>query len=287
MTGAVSYFKDRFAGGRTMSKAAASGWTKRPDAVDSYYKDNVVHYVNGSLRARYRGRRRLKCAHDHGNSWSAWHHQRFRDRHLDDRQADPEPGCTLRRYRIYLPEQSVAAGRFVPQAVDYPANDSVKTFSHIVPRFGATYDLAGDGKTVVKASWGRFYFNPGVNLADSVNVNTANQFADHVWNDLNGDRVFQVGEAGTQVQRFGGTAGAALDPNLKNSYGDETSFFVERAVIADLGVRAGFVYKTTAMAGAGQSLASLQQLQHPGHRVDPGVDGVYGNGDDANVSAFN
>ena len=28
--------------------------------------------------------------------------------------------------------------------------------------------MTGDGKTVLKANWGRFFFNPGVNLADSV-----------------------------------------------------------------------------------------------------------------------
>ncbi|MCA1560931.1 MAG: hypothetical protein LC753_18015 [Acidobacteria bacterium] len=34
-----------------------------------------------------------------------------------------------------------------------------------------------------------------MNLADSVNPNTANQYSDHVWNDLNAD-VYQPGEAG-------------------------------------------------------------------------------------------
>ena len=57
-------------------------------------------------------------------------------------------------------------------------------FNHIVPRFGATYDLTGDGKTVLKGNWGRFYFNPGVNLADAVNPNTSDQYADWNWTDL-------------------------------------------------------------------------------------------------------
>ena len=120
---------------------------------------------------------------------------------------------------------------------------------------------------MLKANWGRFYFNPGITLADAVNVNTASQYADHVWNDLNGDRIFQDGEAGTQMQRFGGTAGASIDPNIRNSYADETSFFVERAVVTDLGVRAGFVWKKD-HDGWQQVNASrpLRQLQHPDHR---------------------
>ena len=44
-----------------------------------------------------------------------------------------------------------------------------------MPRIGASYDLTGDGKTVLKANWGRFYFNPGVNLADAVNPNSSDQ----------------------------------------------------------------------------------------------------------------
>ena len=96
---------------------------------------------------------------------------------------------------------------------------------------------------MLKANWGRFYFNPGVNLADSVNPNSSDQYADYNWNDLNGDRVFQDGEQGVEVGRAGGTAGAAIDPNLVNPHTDEASFFVERAVLADLGVRAGFVWK--------------------------------------------
>ena len=49
----------------------------------------------------------------------------------------------------------------------------------------------GDGQTVLKANWGRFYFNPGVNLADSVNPNSSDQYVDYNWTDRNGDRVFQ------------------------------------------------------------------------------------------------
>jgi hypothetical protein len=65
------------------------------------------------------------------------------------------------------------------------------------------------------------------------------------WNDLNGDRMFQdterVGAAPTQ--KFGGAANTFIDDNLENSYTDEASFFVERAILQDLGVRVGYVWK--------------------------------------------
>ena len=68
--------------------------------------------------------------------------------------------------------------RFNPAARQLRRDHEVVAFNHIVPRFGATYDLTGDGKTVLKGNWGRFYFNPGVNLADAVNPNTSDQYAD-------------------------------------------------------------------------------------------------------------
>ncbi len=118
-------------------------------------------------------------------------------------------GARFDRYRVWLPEQSLPAGRFVPVALSFAEVSEVKVFNHIVPRIGASYDLLGDGNTVLKGNYGRFYFNPGVNLADSVNPNTANQYSDHVWNDLNNDRVFQEGEQGVLQTRFGGVANAA------------------------------------------------------------------------------
>jgi hypothetical protein len=108
-----------------------------------------------------------------------------------------------------------------------------------------TYDLQGNGKTVLKANWGRFSFNPGVNLADAVNPNTSTQYAVWTWNDLNGDKKFQDNEkVGTApTQQFGGNVSTTIDPNIENSYTDEASMFVERSVVQDFGVRAGFVWK--------------------------------------------
>jgi hypothetical protein len=290
VTGALSYFKDNFAGGSHNLKAGGEWMDEKGQTLwNSYYKDNVVHFVNGSLQGPLSATTPVEVRlTTNGNSWSALGTTSafVTDTWTIDRLT-LNIGVRYDRYRVYLPEQSVAAGRFT-QAASYPAIDSIVTFNHIVPRLGATYDLTGDGRTVLKASWGRFYFNPGITLADAVNVNTANQYADHVWNDLNGDRVFQDGEAGTQVAKFGGTAGASIDPNLRNSYNDEVSLFVEQALISDLGVRAGFVRKGD-RDGWQQVNASrpYSNFNIPVTVVDPGPDGVYGNGDDASVAAFN
>jgi hypothetical protein len=200
-------------------------------------------------------------------------------------------GARFDRYTPWLPAQAVPASRFNPVEAQLPENSWVLTFNHIVPRFGAIYDLMGDGKTVLKANWGRFYYNTGVNLADAVNPNTSNQYADYTWNDFNNDRVYQPGEEGTQGAnfRYTGVASVAIDENLKNSYTDEASFFIEREVMRDLGVRAGYVWKKD-NDGWQQIVPNrpFSAYNVPVTVVDPGPDGsVATTADNGTLQLFN
>ncbi len=52
------------------------------------------------------------------------------------------------------------------------------------------------------------------------------------------------------ITRVGGTAGAAIAPDLNNSYADEASVFVERAVLQDLGSAPGSCGRRTTTAGS-------------------------------------
>ena len=290
-TGAVSYFKDNFAGGSHNFKFGGEYMDEKGQQLwNSYYPDNVIHFVNGSLQGPLSDTTAAAVRlTSNSDSWSALATTSMfvTDTWTIDRLT-LNVGARLDRYNVYLPEQSLAAGRFVPTPLTFAAVDKVVSFNHIVPRVGATYDLQGDGRTVVKANWGRFYFNPGVNLADSVNPNTGSQYADHVWNDLNNDRVYQLGEEGVLQTKFGGVANASIDPNLKNSYTDEASLFLERAIITDLGVRAGFVWKKD-NDGWQQVNANRPHsaFNVPTTVVDPGADNVYGNSDDVTLAAFN
>jgi len=238
-TGALSYFKDNFLGGSHNLKLGGEYLDESGNIIwQQAYADSVIHYLlNGapnSVRLWFSGTSAQNALATTSffvtDSWTV------------DRLT-LNVGARFDRYRPSLPEQTTPVSRFNPVAVTYPANSEVVLFNHLVPRFGASYDLMGDGKTVLKGNWGRFYFNPGVNLADAVNSNTSDQYTDYLWNDANGDRVFQEGEQGTRIGGAGGASGAAIDPNLKNPYTDEASVFVERAIMADLGIRTGFVWK--------------------------------------------
>jgi hypothetical protein len=245
-TGSLSYFKDNFAGGSHNFKLGGEYLDEKGNTIwNATYRDNVIHFVNGSLANGVGSTTPVAVRlHNNADSWSALATTSafVTDTWTIDKLT-LNLGVRFDRYRVWLPEQALAEQRFVPAPLSFAEVSEVVVFNHIVPRLGAIYDLAGDGRTVLKANWGRFFFNPGVNLADAVNPNTANQYADYAWNDVNGDRVFQEGEQGVLQQRFGGAAGAAIDPELENSYTDEASFFLEREVMRNLGLRAGYVWK--------------------------------------------
>jgi hypothetical protein len=276
-TGAVSYFKDNFVGGSHQFKFGGEYLDETGETIwTQTYHDNVIHFVNGSLQSGVSAT--TPAAVRLGNNVQSLSALATTSAFVTDswriKKLTLNLGARFDRYRVWLPEQSLPASRFVPDPITFAEVKEVIVFNHLAPRLGASYDLAGNGKTVLKASWGRFFFNPGVALADSVNPNTANQYSDRVWNDLNDDRVYQEGEEGVEQTRFGGRANAAIDPNLKNSFTDEASVFVEREVIADLGVRAGFVWKKDndgwQQVNTGRPLTAFNV---PVTIIDPGPDG--------------
>ena len=277
-TGALSYFKDNWAGGSHNFKFGGEYLDESGEIIWMQgYADNVIHFVRGDLTgplsAVASDSVRLYNNSDSLNALATTSF--FVTDTWTVNRLTMTLGVRYDRYRAWLPAQSLPAGRFTAGG-EFPENSEVILFNHLVPRFGGTYDLTGDGKTVLKANFGRFAFNPGVNLADAVSLNTSTQYAVWTWNDLNNDKVFQDNEkVGTApTQQFGGTAGASIDPDLKNSYTHEASFFLERAVMNDLGVRIGYVWK--------QDYNGWQQMNdgrpHSAYNIpvtvtDPGPDG--------------
>ena len=285
-TGALSFFRDNFLGGTHNLKTGGEYLDESGNIIwNQGYADSVIHFTRSGVPNSVRLYNSGTSAQNGLVTTSlfvtdSWTIQRL----------TLNVGARFDRYRVWLPAQVTPVSRFNPIENSYAEVDEVVAFNHLVPRIGATFDFSGDGQTVLKGNWGRFYFNPGVNLADAVNPNTSDQYADWNWTDSNGDRVYQAGEETTLIQKVGGTAGAAIDPDLKNSYADEASVFVEHAVLQDLGVRAGFVWKKD--NDGWQRLNVLRPFDAysvPLTVTDPGPDGLTSttadNGPD--VAAFN
>ncbi|HKB13148.1 MAG TPA: TonB-dependent receptor, partial [Vicinamibacterales bacterium] len=160
-------------------------------------------------------------------------------------------GVVYDRYRSYLPDQiGPPVGPFNPVQVNFPAVNNLITWNLAAPRAGLTYDLTGDGKTVLKANYASYWWNPGTTAIDSlVNPNSPDWYRRYPWNDAisaggNGDGIWQPGEqAATPSASFGGVGSTQLDPNLKDQRTREFATFIERELFANFGVHAGFVYR--------------------------------------------
>ena len=282
--GAYTFFVDNKLGGNHQFKVGGEVQHETGETIwRSYYADNIVQLFNNNAALAVR----LGMPVD---SWNGLrNYGLFANDSYSLHKLTANVGLRYDRYRVFLPEQDRAASRFSPTAAHFDAVDNVKTFNHLAPRIGLIYDFSGNGRTVAKANFGRYYFNPGVNLADAVNPNTSDQYTEYAWTDRNGDRLWEAGEEGAIRQVVGGTANVQLDPSLRNSHTDEFSAWLEHELGGQVAVRAGFVWK---MDRDGYFRFNNFQRGYADYSVpinvrDPGPDGTANTGDDRTVSILN
>ncbi len=185
--------------------------------------------------------------------------------------------------RGYLPEQGSPAGAFFP-AREFPHQD-ILSWNTFAPRLGLVYDVKGDGKHAAKVAYGRYNHAVSTGFIGSPNNNGLGGRG-HVWNDLNGDTLFQVGEEGALLYQFGGSTNT-VDPDLGQPYTDEFIVGMDNEIFEDTRLSVNFTYrrKTNLIAFVDQGVPdSAYDLVDA---IDPGRDGVTGTSDDARIQVFN
>src|SRR5712692_6722855 len=158
------------------------------------------------------------------------------------------------------------------------------------PRLGASYDVTGDGRTLVKGSYGQFWLYPGADFASSINPNASTWYRQFRWTtDLNGNGVWDPGEEGALLGVSGGSTSTALDPDLQNTYTRQATGYVEREVAANFGLRTGFVWNgRRQVRGNVNANRPFAGYNVPVTIRDPGPDGRAGTaGDGAAFTAYN
>ncbi len=182
----------------------------------------------------------------------------------------------------YLPEQTSPASRYFPNLVrSFDEKRDVVKWTTVGPRLSAAYDLLGNGQTALKAAVGRYYYQiaSGGGILDGVNPN-ANYSEQFQWNDLNGDRTFQLGEqTGNAVISRVDTSTISVDSDYLRPYTDEFTGGIDHELFPALRVSAVFTHRLE---------RNPQATSNPANpfdaflttRADAGRDGVLGTSDD-------
>ncbi len=104
----------------------------------------------------------------------------------------------------------------------------------LAPRFGLSYDIRGNGKTVLKATFGRYYMANVMQWFVTVNPNSTLSWRQRLNSDwtLRGDP-YNVSAAAVSI----------MDPNIKSPYLDEMTLGIEKEIISDLRLGLRYIKK--------------------------------------------
>jgi hypothetical protein len=195
-------------------------------------------------------------------------------------------GARLDRARGWYPDQSNPAGTFVGER---RLGRTVVTDQAIaVWRTGLAYDLTGEGRTALKASYSRYAQQVGLNRVQDVHPFSFTS-GTVPWTDLNGDRVPQMNELDfTRFSGFPGLNRRYADADGPDwPYSDEITAGVEHELLRDVRVAVMYYHRAnrrlvgTRNAAVPPSAYTRQTVGVPGPPAGPGGTATFYNLDRA------
>lgn len=195
-------------------------------------------------------------------------------------------GARFDRQSSYLPEETAPQSRFFPDPVRQDATEDLISWNNISPRLGVIYDLTGASKTLVKASYSRYYWQIFTTKTAQASLAGTRTFR-HTWNDLNGDRRFTTDELGAlRAVDDPATRPITIDPDLKPTFTDEFTAGVVHELMPNVSLSGTFIARNDRdfdwRINRDVSAADYTAV----NGTDPGPDGRIGTGDDGGTLVF-
>ena len=147
--------------------------------------------------------------------------------------------------------------------------------------------LVGNGKTVLKATFGEYSNQPGLGFASTFN-RYAQSNVTYAWHDLNGNRDYDPGEVnldpsgGDFISASGGKS-QLVNPNLQQPHEFEFMTELDRELMKNTAIRLIYVRKEMLQlfdSAARNVGRPIDDYTVPVGVVDPGRDGAVGTADD-------
>ncbi len=230
-------------------------------------------------------------------------------------------GIRWERVEGYIPEQDHPSSDYFPTGMvisglnvtlatggrlteytvpdQFAAVHNAPLWKHWAPRASATYDLFGTGKTVAKFSIGKYLDQIGTGTPGPNPNGTVSQ--QYGWNDLNGDFVFDRGNAVWNGSRYvGGEFGTGnvttsipnpnpFDPTLRRTWRREITAGIDHELLPAFRLSATYISRRTfdPLGSRDVNFPVWDQAFSRIDLTDPGRDGLFATADDLVVSLYN
>ncbi|MGE3188934.1 MAG: carboxypeptidase regulatory-like domain-containing protein, partial [Vicinamibacterales bacterium] len=166
-------------------------------------------------------------------------------------------GVRVDRQDDFSAASTVAAHPYAPQvlpSVDFPGADAGVVWTDVSPRLGATYDLMGDGRSVLSASYSIYFGQMAPGQLSNELAATGAVFVRYPWTDLNGDEFVQANEldysrilsrsaAYNPANPSNFLSPGTVDPNIKNDRTREFIVGFDRQVGPTMAVGASYIWR--------------------------------------------
>jgi hypothetical protein len=227
----ASYFVDEWAGRHTFKGGIEFGRAFNQNEI-SANGDHVLRYFDGAPLEVQTYNTPL-VSKNYINTWMFY----GQDSWSVGPRLTVNYGGRFERLVGYAPEQSRPGNVFFP-AEQFGRLDDIPSWNSGLWRVGASYNVTDDGRTAIKAFYGRFLVQEGTRLVQQVNPNDLS--GDYrSWTDSNTNDAAEFSELGPPTRPYGGKVNK-IDPDLKQPYSDELTVGIEREVMSNVSVGATY-----------------------------------------------